>query len=78
VAPALPTIWLVGPGDDLWSIADRALVTAWGRQPTVGEVAGYWVEVIALNRSRLPQPDDPGLIFPGDQIALPPVAPAPA
>jgi hypothetical protein len=35
-------------------------------------VGRYWVELIAANRSRLPDPSDPSLLFPGDLVRLPP------
>lgn len=63
----------VEPGDNLWSIAAAALERrAGGGAPTEREVAAYWLQVIELNRAKLPDPRDPGLLFPGDVIALPP------
>ena len=49
---------------------------AWGWHPSDRQVSGYWLSVIAANRSRLPDPVDPSLLFPGDVILLPP-PPAP-
>ncbi len=69
--------WIVRPGDNLWFIAERTLAAAWGRSPTDRQVGGYWVSVIAANRSQLPVPSDPSLLFPGDVILLPAVPPAP-
>ena len=69
VAPQ-PRVWIVQPGDDLWSIAEATLASATGSRPDVRTVAGYWQQVVAVNRSDLV---DPNLIFPGDRIALPPV-----
>ena len=62
--------WTVQPGDDLWTIAARALDSAPGRgaAPDVGR---YWLRVIDANRARLPDPADPSLLFPGDTIVLP-------
>lgn len=60
----------VRPGDSLWSIAER-IVSARRPDPSVGDVARYWRELIEANRSRLPEPSDPSLIFPGDELLLP-------
>jgi hypothetical protein len=69
--------WIVRPGDNLWFIAERTLAAAWGRAPTDRQVGRYWVSVIAANRSQLPDPSDPSLLFPGDLILLPAVLAAP-
>ena len=79
VAPAVPStpttmtggLWVVRPGDDLWSIAAQTIQLRLGRQPDRAEIAAYWLEVIATNRNRLPRPDDPSLLYPGDLIELP-------
>jgi nucleoid-associated protein YgaU len=68
---------MVRPGDNLWFIAEQTLAAAWGRSPTDRQVGGYWLRVITANRSRLPVPSDPSLLFPGDVILLPAIAPAP-
>jgi hypothetical protein len=68
-----PSEWMVRPGDNLWFIAEQTLVAAWDRSPSDRQVAGYWMSVIAVNRSRLPDPSDPSLLFAGDMIVLPPV-----
>lgn len=60
-------------GESLWSIASDALGEALGRVPTDAEVVGYWQRVIEGNRAGLANPDDPDLIFPGDEIVLPPL-----
>ena len=65
--------WIVQPGDDLWSIAERTLEVAWGRRPSDPQVASYWQEVIKTNRDRLPDPTNPSLLFPADVIYLPPL-----
>jgi hypothetical protein len=38
------------------------------------EVTGYWQQVCAVNRGRL-RSGDLNLIYPGEQVELPPVAP---
>jgi nucleoid-associated protein YgaU len=68
----------VEPGESLWSIARDALTDAWGRAPTDGEMVGYWRAVVEVNRSRLADPDNPDLIFPGQQVVLPPAPVAPS
>ena len=72
--PAAATITLA-PGDHLWSVAARTLAAAWGRPAGDREVAPYWRLLVDLNRSSLPNPSDPDLVFPGEVIRLPPVPP---
>jgi hypothetical protein len=67
--PAGP--WTVRPGDSFWSISEDTLTAAWGRPPTDREIAPFWLEVIAANRDRLPDPGHPNLLFPGDVVAVP-------
>jgi nucleoid-associated protein YgaU len=62
----------VRPGDNLWSIAATTLAGAWGRTPSDAEADRYWTAVVAANRSRLANRDDPDLIFPGQVFQLPP------
>ena len=69
---------VVEPGDHFWSIAQEALQQVWGRQPTSSEIAGYWRQVIDVNRPRLLPPYDPNLIFPGQTFQLPAVPDDPA
>ena len=77
VHPAAPVpgrLWVIQPGDDLWSLAARALGAEPG--PEAGpeaatEIGPYWLRVIEANRARLPDPADPSLLFPGDTILLP-------
>lgn len=57
--------WNVRPGESLWSIAEATAGVA------EDQVAGYWAELIALNRPTLPVPDNPSLLFPGDVVRLP-------
>jgi hypothetical protein len=65
----------VAPGESLWSIAQDALVERLDREPTDTEVRSYWQDVIEHNRDALADPDNPDLIFPGDEIRLPTTAP---
>jgi nucleoid-associated protein YgaU len=64
--------WHVEPGDHLWAVAERTLAGAWGRPPSDAEVVLYWVDVIEANRSRLADPANPDLIFPGQVLVVPP------
>ena len=67
---------VVAPGDNLWLLAARRLAHATGRDPASvpdAEVAPYWVRVCDVNRDRLAS-GDPNLVFPGEQVALPPIS----
>ncbi|GAC1589831.1 MAG: hypothetical protein NVS3B21_06830 [Acidimicrobiales bacterium] len=73
--PAAPTAlgsWTVRPGDHLWliaaTVAERHSGTADARL-----VDRYWRAVIDLNRSSLPDPHNPDLLFSGMEIRLPPL-----
>ncbi len=70
-APPLEMVVVV-EGDCLWSIAARRLA------PDVGNavIDAAWRAIYALNRAAIG--DDPNLIFPGAQLALPPIDPSPA
>jgi nucleoid-associated protein YgaU len=57
----------------LWSIAAKTLAGAWGRTPSDDEVDRYWTALVAANRSRLANSEDPDLIFPGQVFQLPPI-----
>ena len=71
-APEAQTVTLA-PGDHLWAVAERTLAAAQDRRPPEREVVRYWRSLVELNRSDLPDPADPDLVFPGDVIRLPPV-----
>lgn len=66
-----PLTWLVRPGDHLWKIAGEHLMIVLDRPPTRDEHARYWVEVIDAARPII-RSGDPDLIYPGEQIPLPP------
>lgn len=66
-----PLTWLVRPGDHLWKIAGEHLWIVLNRQPTREEHARYWVEVIDAARPII-RSGEPDLIYPGEQIPLPP------
>jgi nucleoid-associated protein YgaU len=71
-ATAPPATWIVRPGDNLWSVAESTLARAWHRAPSDTEVDTYWTGLIAANRVRLANRDDPDLVFPGQVFVLPP------
>ena len=64
--------WTVKPGDHFWSIADRVLSEALGRQPSETETRAYWERLIAANRAKLVDAGNPDLIVPGQTFRLPP------
>lgn len=68
---AAPLTWLVRPGDHLWKIAGEHLTIVLERTPTESEHARYWVEVIDAARPVI-RSGDPDLIYPGEEIPLPP------
>jgi hypothetical protein len=68
-------IWIVRPGDDLWSIASAHLTRARGEPPALAELARYWWQVVQMNRAGLPNPEDPNLLLPGDRVTMPPLPP---
>jgi len=58
-------------GDSLWSIAEEALAERLGRPATASELDRYWSSVVEINRGRLVDPADPGLIYSGQRFVLP-------
>lgn len=62
---------LVVSGDSLWRIARDALIAHWGRTPSDAEVVPYWRQVIESNQVNLADPQDPDLIFPGQELIVP-------
>ncbi len=70
--------WTVAPGDHFWSVAERVVADAWRRAPSHAETGPYWRSLVAANRSRLRDPANPDLLFPGQILVLPaPPAPGP-
>ncbi|MEX0706106.1 MAG: hypothetical protein WD041_05755, partial [Nitriliruptoraceae bacterium] len=70
-------VWEVQTGDHFWGLAEATLVDAWGRQPTDAEIVPFWRQLIDANRDRLLPPQDPGLIYPGQQFTVPAPPPDP-
>ena len=75
--PAVPSTWTVAPGDHLWAIAERALATAWQTTPTDDEIDPFWRQLVAKNRHRLPDPENPDLIHPALELDVPEPPPRP-
>lgn len=59
-------------GDHLWKISARHLGDFYQRPASNREISPYWRETIESNRNRL-RSGDPDLIYPGEEVALPPI-----
>jgi hypothetical protein len=82
VAPTLPEAstadansWVIQPGESFWSIAVEHLADVSGRPVTERELGSYWHQLVERNRSQLVNPNDADLLFTGQVIDLPAVAP---
>jgi hypothetical protein len=64
-------VWVVEPGDHLWSIAAETLTEHLGELPSERRVARYWQRLIAANADRFVVPGQPDVIMPGQRLALP-------
>lgn len=64
------TLYTVQPGDNMWSITAAYLTSREG-PPSAERTAEVWRRVVDLNRDRIIS-GNPGLIFPGEQLLLPP------
>jgi hypothetical protein len=69
------TSWEIQPGDSFWSVAAEHLADIRGGEVSEREVGSYWRQVVEVNRSRLVNPNDADLLFTGQVIELPAVAP---
>lgn len=67
-----PLVWRVRPGDHLWSIAGEHLGIVLDRRPTGDEHTRYWFKVIETARPMI-RSGDPDLIYPDEEIPLPPL-----
>lgn len=70
--PPVTSTWTVRPGDDFWTIAEMVVGAGSASGESTSVVGGYWLQLMAANRSRLPDPTDPSLLFPGQVLVLPP------
>lgn len=61
-------------GESFWRIAADRVTQTVGHPAGDAEVAVYWRRLIEQNRSRLADPGNPDLLFPGQRLDLPPVA----
>jgi hypothetical protein len=64
-----PSTWRVERGQHLWGIA---AATVQARGGSAAQVPGYWRTLVETNRDRLVVRDQPDLIFPGQELVLPP------
>ena len=72
-ALATSDTWRIEAGDHLWAIAAETLADEWGHAPSDDEVLHYWDDLLVANRDRLVDPTNPDLVFPGQELVLPPV-----
>ena len=70
-----PATYVVKSGDNLWKIAAALVQARSGRIPSSAEIGGYWWRLIEENRQRIIS-GDPNLIYPGEELVLPPFSPA--
>lgn len=71
--PKAAEVWVAESGDHLWAVASETLSDAWGRSPHDSEVDRYWRQLVSTNSSRLVDPSNPDLIYPGQVFVLPAV-----
>lgn len=65
----------VEQGDHLWSIAEEILMHRTGRAIVPDhEIARFWHQLIGLNLGSL-RSGDPDLIYPGEMLTIPEIAP---
>lgn len=65
-----PDTWVVMPGESFWSIAEQVLAESQAR-PREGDIVAYWQRLIVANRDRLADPDNPDLLFAGQELTIP-------
>ena len=63
--------YTVRPGDNFWEVARRRVRLAVGAEPSEEQVRDYWLELVAINESRLVEPGNPDLLLPGQTLRLP-------
>ncbi|HZQ84893.1 MAG TPA: SAF domain-containing protein [Acidimicrobiales bacterium] len=65
------TLGAGGSAETTWIVRRHVLAARLGRTPTNAEVAAYWRPLIEANRHSLVRPNDPGLLFAGQDLVLP-------
>ena len=73
-APTVPAgapTWRVARGQCFWTIAESVISAHLGRPVSDREIVPYWRALIAANRTRLRDPANPDLVFPGQVFVLP-------
>lgn len=73
-SPSTPATWTIRRGEHLWSVAEQVTSGALARDATDAEVEPYWRTLIAANRDRLIDRDNPDLVHAGQELVLPPYA----
>jgi hypothetical protein len=71
--PRTATTWVVARGEHLWHVSEATLERHLGAPPDDAAVAAYLGRLIDANRDRLAVPDDPDLLFAGQELLVPPV-----
>jgi hypothetical protein len=72
-AAAAVDTWTVVRGEHLWHVSEATLERRLGAPADDAVVAAYLGRLIEANRDRLAVPDDPDLLFAGQELLLPPV-----
>jgi hypothetical protein len=71
--PRHEATWIVGRGEHLWHVSEITLERHLGTPPDDAAVDAYLERLVDANRDRLAVPDDPDLVFTGQELLLPPV-----
>ncbi len=61
----------LAPGGSFWTVAEDHVTDSLGRAPTDAEIGAYWLDLIDANRSSLPDPGNPDLLYVGTTLVLP-------
>jgi hypothetical protein len=69
---APPSTWTIQRGEHLWYVAETVLATRRDHHPSTEETARYWRALVQANRDRLVDPENPDLVFTGQELVLPP------
>ena len=69
--PPPPAIVVVQPGQSFWTIATGLVQQRLRTPPTPAQVGPFWLDLIAANAARLPEPGNPDLMYPGQMLVVP-------